>query len=174
MQSYEKIGKLPILAMLKIRMQPLFTSFFCLKTPSLHFFFTIFIRFYSIIIMYYRNSMILRDKKRRLKQNVYALFTQTWKKHLRENRKCLIFSVDQLGLEPRTSRLWVCCSNQLSYKSKRGVVLPGFEPGMTEPKPVVLPLHHSTILIKAFGLELLVWRAPFAECGCKVMALFWI
>ena len=26
-------------------------------------------------------------------------------------------SVDQLGLEPRTSRLWVCCSNQLSYKS---------------------------------------------------------
>ena len=26
------------------------------------------------------------------------------------------------------------------------VVLPGFEPGMTEPKPVVLPLHHSTIL----------------------------
>ena len=32
-------------------------------------------------------------------------------------RKCLIFSVDQLGLEPRTSRLWVCCSNQLSYKS---------------------------------------------------------
>ena len=45
---------------------------------------------------------------------------------------------------------------QLSYKSKRGVVLPGFEPGMTEPKPVVLPLHHSTILIKAFGLELLV------------------
>ena len=117
MQSYEKIGKLPILAMLKIRMQPLFTSFFCLKTPSLHFFFTIFIRFYSIIIMYYRNSMILRDKKRRLKQNVYALFTQTWKKHLRETRKCLIFSVDQLGLEPRTSRLWVCCSNQLSYKS---------------------------------------------------------
>ena len=25
--------------------------------------------------------------------------------------------MDQLGLEPRTSRLWVCCSNQLSYKS---------------------------------------------------------
>ena len=98
MQSYEKIGKLPILAMLKIRMQPLFTSFFCLKTPSLHFFFTIFIRFYSIIIMYYRNSMILRDKKRRLKQNVYALFTQTWKKHLRETRKCLIFMWTSQGL----------------------------------------------------------------------------
>ena len=24
------------------------------------------------------------------------------------------------------------------------VVLPGFEPGQTEPKPVVLPLHHKT------------------------------
>ena len=27
------------------------------------------------------------------------------------------------------------------------VVLPGFEPGQTEPKPVVLPLHHKTILV---------------------------
>ena len=27
--------------------------------------------------------------------------------------------VDQPGLEPGTSRLWVCCSNQLSYKSKK-------------------------------------------------------
>ena len=35
------------------------------------------------------------------------LFTQTWKKHLRETRNCFIFKVDQLGLEPRTSRLWV-------------------------------------------------------------------
>ena len=26
------------------------------------------------------------------------------------------------------------------------VVLPGFEPGQTEPKPVVLPLHHKTLL----------------------------
>ena len=37
-------------------------------------------------------------------------------------------------------------------KKKKGwnpnpfVVLPGFEPGQTEPKPVVLPLHHKTIL----------------------------
>ena len=29
------------------------------------------------------------------------------KKHLRNLRKCLIFSVDQPGLEPGTSRLWV-------------------------------------------------------------------
>lgn len=43
----------------------------------------------------------------RLNSFVYALFTQTWKKHLQETRKCLIFSVDQPGLEPVTSRLWV-------------------------------------------------------------------
>ena len=42
------------------------------------------------------------------------------KKHLQKLCKCLIISVDQLGLEPRTSRLWVCCSNQLSYKSDEG------------------------------------------------------
>ena len=27
------------------------------------------------------------------------------------------------------------------------VGLPGFEPGQTEPKPVVLPLHHSPIIM---------------------------
>ena len=43
---------------------------------------------------------------------------QEKKKHLQNLCKCLIFSVDQPGLEPGTSRLWVCCSNQLSYKSK--------------------------------------------------------
>ena len=32
------------------------------------------------------------------------------------------------------------------------VGLPGFEPGKTEPKPVVLPLHHSPI-IKCFLLK---------------------
>ena len=46
-------------------------------------------------------------EKRKLKQNVYALFTQTWKKELRDLRNSLIFSVDQPGLEPGTSRLWV-------------------------------------------------------------------
>ena len=118
---------------------------------------------------------------------------QQKKKHLQNECRC--FRVDQLGLEPRTSRLWVCCSNQLSYKSNREkkwhlwyfgepwmpfpwVVLPGFEPGMTEPKPVVLPLHHSTILIEAFGEERqgkTRWRgSSFAECGCKVRAFFWI
>ena len=56
-------------------------------------------------------------KSRKLKQFVYALFTQTKKKALAITRKCLIFSVDQPGLEPGTSRLWVCCSNRLSYKS---------------------------------------------------------
>ena len=32
----------------------------------------------------------------------------------------------------------------------RCVGLPGFEPGQTEPKPVVLPLHHSPNLIAFF------------------------
>ena len=45
---------------------------------------------------------------------------------------------------------------------------------MTEPKPVVLPLHHSTILIVAFDLGDAPNGRPFAECECKVMALFWI
>ena len=35
------------------------------------------------------------------------------KKHLQKLCKCLIFSVDQLGLEPRTSRLWVSQSDIL-------------------------------------------------------------
>ena len=48
---------------------------------------------------------------------------------------CLIFS-----------NLWfIAVSFNLEF-----VVLPGFEPGQTEPKPVVLPLHHRTILIALF------------------------
>ena len=35
----------------------------------------------------------------------------------------------------------------VSFETDFFVVLPGFEPGQTEPKPVVLPLHHRTILI---------------------------
>ena len=31
-------------------------------------------------------------------------------------------------------------------------VVPGFEPGQTEPKPVVLPLHHTTIAYALKGL----------------------
>ena len=42
---------------------------------------------------------------------------KTKKKELHFWCNSLIFSVDQPGLEPGTSRLWVCCSNQLSYKS---------------------------------------------------------
>lgn len=44
-------------------------------------------------------------KLRKLNQFVYALFTQRKKKALAIARKCLIFSVDQTGLEPVTSRL---------------------------------------------------------------------
>ena len=51
------------------------------------------------------------------KQCVFPLFSEKKKKHLQKLCKCLIINVDQPGLEPGTSRLWVCCSNQLSYKS---------------------------------------------------------
>ena len=33
------------------------------------------------------------------------------------------------------------------------VGLPGFEPGQTEPKPVVLPLHHSPNLLLSFEMR---------------------
>ena len=40
-------------------------------------------------------------------------------------------------------------NNCLNIKqlSKHVVVLPGFEPGLAEPKSDVLPLHHRTILM---------------------------
>ena len=55
-------------------------------------------------------------RKARCCTNV-SVFARQKKKQLSFRLNCLVFSVDQLGLEPRTSRLWVCCSNQLSYKS---------------------------------------------------------
>ena len=51
-------------------------------------------------------------------------------------------------------------------KSFVRVVLPGFEPGLREPKPLVLPLHHSTIL-KAICDQ---WIGQIA--GAKVRLLF--
>ena len=50
----------------------------------------------------HRNSM---RKHNQLKQFGYALFTQEHKKSSCEIRNCLIFKVDQPGLEPGTSRL---------------------------------------------------------------------
>ena len=55
-------------------------------------------------------------------------------------------------------------------KKKKGwnpnpfVVLPGFEPGQTEPKPVVLPLHHKTILSS---------KRCSSQKRCKVTTNFW-
>ena len=37
-------------------------------------------------------------------------------------------------------------------------VVPGFEPGQTEPKPVVLPLHHTTISLLTSRI-----RLPFKD-----------
>ena len=46
-----------------------------------------------------------------LKPIVFALFSQNEKSATRISSKLLIFKVDQLGLEPRTSRLWVSQSD---------------------------------------------------------------
>ena len=43
-------------------------------------------------------------------------------------------------------------------------VVPGFEPGQTEPKPVVLPLHHTTIsLMLSKGKATLYSRAKIEK-----------
>ena len=52
------------------------------------------------------------------------------------------------------------------------VVLPGFEPRQTEPKPVVLPLHHRTILMcfllkSAAKIEVFLY-----PCKCLLLFLF--
>ena len=42
--------------------------------------------------------------------------------------------------------IYVYTKNEVQMNLVFCVVLPGFEPRQTEPKPVVLPLHHRTIL----------------------------
>lgn len=49
--------------------------------------------------------------------SVFPLFSRKDNQRLRNLSKPLIVNVNQTGLEPVTSRLEVCCSNQLSYKS---------------------------------------------------------
>ena len=51
-----------------------------------------------------------------------------------------------------------CSSNLVAIKTKKGgdkaslnVVLGGFEPPQTEPKPVVLPLHHRTMWMQSYN-----------------------
>ena len=50
-------------------------------------------------------------------RSVFPLFSLKENQQPKNRLKLLIFIVDQPGLEPGTFRLWVCCSNQLSYKS---------------------------------------------------------
>ena len=50
------------------------------------------------------------------------------------------------------------------------VVLPGFEPGQTEPKPVVLPLHHRTILIVLSFEERC--KGSVNECKNQIFSIF--
>ena len=55
-----------------------------------------------MFVEFYRISLC---KRAQLKQFVYALFTQLYEKSSYDVRNCFIIKVDQLGLEPRTSRL---------------------------------------------------------------------
>ena len=96
----------------------------------------------------------------RLKTFIYALFTQTWKKELYNLRNSLIFSVNQPGLEPGTSRLWVCCSNQLSYKSKN------WEYKSTLKKwEIQTFLQKSTICVNCLMIGLRNWRQWLSGYG---------
>ena len=59
------------------------------------------------------------------------------------------------------------------------VVLPGFEPGQTEPKTVVLPLHHKTILClqrlshpRVAPLKDLAKLLIFSEICLKIRQIF--
>ena len=74
---------------------------------------------YMLYLEWYDAKYIKKSRSFQ-KQCVFPLFSKKKKKQLRFCRNCLISNVDQPGLEPGTSRLWVCCSNQLSYKSVRG------------------------------------------------------
>ena len=64
------------------------------------------------------NSVTIYDTKAETQRVCLRIVYADKEKSSYEFRNCLIFKVDQPGLEPGTSRLWVCCSNQLSYKSE--------------------------------------------------------
>ena len=94
-------------------------------------------------------------KHLQLKQFVYALFTQLYKKSSYDVRNCFIISVDQIGLEPMTSRLWVCCSNQLSYKSD----LTAWDKFATA-KVRIFERIRKFFLVKFNILVFYAWRVP--------------
>lgn len=53
------------------------------------------------------------------------------------------------------------------------VVLLRFERGLREPKTLVLPLHHNTILKRPLLGDYALWITyPFANAGAKLMLLF--
>ena len=61
---------------------------------------------YMLYLEWYDAKYIKKSRSFQ-KQCVFPLFSDKKKKQLRFCRNCLISNVDQLGLEPRTSRLWV-------------------------------------------------------------------
>ena len=57
------------------------------------------------LLKHQRNSMLLRDRKGETETKCLRIVYADIKKAPTILRKCLIFSVDQPGLEPGTSRL---------------------------------------------------------------------
>ena len=102
---------------------------------------------------------------------------KTKKKELHFWCNSLIFNVDQPGLEPGTSRLWVCCSNQLSYKSKN------WECKSTLKKwEIQTFLQKSTICVNCLMIGLRNWRLWLSGySGCLayffcyvIVSLVWV
>ena len=94
---------------------------------------------------------------------VFPLFSRKEKSAAWISPKLLIFSVDQPGLEPGTSRLWVCCSNQLSYKSDI------WECKSTLNKwEIQTFLQKSSYLQKMFG----EWNGELGVMGLQIWWLF--
>lgn len=60
---------------------------------------------YMLYLEWY-NAKYIEKSRSFQNQCVFPLFSEKKKKHLQKICKCLIIKVDQLGLEPRTSRLW--------------------------------------------------------------------
>ena len=69
--------------------------------------------------------------------------------------------------------------SRVKYEITLPAVVPGFEPGQTEPKPVVLPLHHTTIALCPIGTakirinpEQRDGKHPYLFCDEQIIVLF--
>ena len=60
----------------------------------------------------------------------------------------------------------------LNYLSLSIVVLPRFELGMTEPKSVVLPLHHRTVPFSVCKDSKILFISKFFEINFEILFIF--